>query len=78
MARLIRLPVIAPKFPLFDVSRAELPILFRLIDPRKKSLALFLFRQVEEEFDDPGSVPIEMILKVHDGTISLLPNGLPD
>src|SRR3984885_11524948 len=74
-ALLISAYVVLPVFPLMNVRETELPILIRLIDARKKSLSLFLLRKMKKEFDDPGTVAVEMFLLVHDGAIPFLPNG---
>ena len=38
----VGLHVLLPVLPFVNVGRAELPVLFRLVDPRKESLPLFL------------------------------------
>jgi hypothetical protein len=58
-----------------NVSKAEFPVLVRLINALEEPLSLLLFRQVKEEFDDLGAVTVEMLFQVHDGTISLPPDG---
>jgi hypothetical protein len=74
-ASLIGLLVMLPIFPLVNVREAKFPILVRLINALEESLSLLCLRQVKEELDDPGAVAVEMLLHVHDGTISLLPDG---
>src|ERR1035437_5362693 len=71
----IGLHVLFPEFPLLDIREAELPVLVGLIDAFEESLALFLFRKMQEELDDPRAVAVEMVLHVHDGAIALLPDG---
>src|SRR5450759_1020607 len=71
----IGLHVLFPEFPLLDIREAELPVLVGRIDALEESLALFLFRKVQEELDDPRAVAVEMFLHVHDGAIALLPDG---
>jgi hypothetical protein len=46
----------------------------RLIDAPEKPFALLLLRQVEVEFDDPGSIVVEVALKPNDGAITIAPN----
>src|ERR1700722_3357507 len=65
-----------PVLSLVNIREAEFPVLVRLINAREKALALLVFRQVEEYFNNPGAVTVEMFLQVHDGTIALLPNAL--
>jgi hypothetical protein len=36
-----------------NVREAEFPILVRLVNTFEKSLSLFIFRQVQEKFNDP-------------------------
>ena len=60
-AILISLHVMLPVFPLVNVSEAEFPVLVRLINAFEESLSLFVFRQMEEKFDDPGAVAVKMI-----------------
>ena len=55
-AILIRLHVVRPEFPFFDVGGVELPVLFRLFDALQKALSLLLFRQMQEEFEYPSGV----------------------
>src|SRR5438445_845035 len=76
-ARLIGLHVILPKPSFFDIGEADFPVLFRGIDAFEEAFALFFFREVEEELDDPGPVAVEMVLQVHDGPIALPPQALP-
>ncbi len=66
--------VALPIFPLVNVCEAEFPVLIRLINAFEKALSLFVLRQMEEELDDTGAISMEMLLQVHDGTISFLPN----
>jgi len=75
-AGLIGLHVALPELPLVNVREAELPALVRLIDSLQEAFPLFAIREVEEDLDDPGSIAVEMVLQVDDGTIPLLPNGL--
>ncbi len=64
-----------PVFPLMNVREAELPVLVRLVDALEEASPLFALREVEEDLDDPGSIAVEMLLQINDGTIPLLPNG---
>src|SRR5271157_5891777 len=73
---LISLHVMLPVVPLVNVREAELPVFVSLINALEESLALLVLRQVKEELDDPGTVAVEMLLQVHNGTIPLLPNRL--
>src|ERR1035437_5383387 len=75
-AFLIRLHVLLPEFPLLNIRKAEFPVLFRHIDALKKTLSLFLLREVEEILDDAGSVAVELSLHIHDRTIPAVPNFL--
>ena len=68
--------VLLPEFPLGDVRQAEFPVLVRLVDARQKTLSLFLFRQMEEELDDAGSVAVEVSLHIDDRTIAVVPDSL--
>jgi hypothetical protein len=70
----IRLHVLHPEVPLRDIRNAEFPILFRLINAFEETLSLLLLRHVEVEFDDTGSVAVEVSLQIHDGTISVAPD----
>jgi len=63
-----------PELPLLNVTLAEFPVLLGLINALQKTLALLFLRKVKIKLDDPGAVPIEMLLKVHNGAISFLPN----
>jgi hypothetical protein len=65
-----------PVFPLVNIREAEFPVLVELINAFEESLPLFGLRQVKEDLDDPGAVPMEVILQVHYGTIPLLLNRL--
>src|ERR1035437_7282215 len=71
---LIRLHVLLPEFSLLNIRKAEFTVLFRHIDALKKTLSLFLLREVEEKLDDAGSVTVEVSLHIHDGTIPVVPN----
>ena len=75
-ALLVRLHVLLPVLALFDVRFAELPVLLGRIDAREKALALFLLREVQEEFDDAGAVAVEMTLEAEDRPVALRPDGL--
>jgi len=63
-----------PEFSLLDVGLAKLPVLLRLVDPRDKALALLVFGQVEEEFDDARAVGVQVLLQVDNRTIAITPN----
>ena len=75
-ALLIRLHVVIPKLPLRDIRSAEFPVLFRRIDALEKALSLLLFREMQEELDDDGTVRVEVSLQVHDRTVPVVPNRL--
>ena len=75
-AILIRLHVMLPVFPLLHIRQAEFPVFVRLINARAEAFPLFVFGQVEEEFDDLRAVTVEMLLQIHDGAVALLPNSL--
>ena len=64
-----------PEFPLLNVVETEFPVFFRCFDARKKTLALLLFRKVEEELDDTGPVDEEVLLQISDRTIAIVPQG---
>ena len=75
-ALLVSFHVTLPVFPLVNVRKAKFPVLVRLVDSIEEAFSLLVFREVEEDFDDPGAVTVEMFLQMHDGTITLLPNAL--
>ncbi len=75
-ARLIDLHVLRPELPLFYVGHTEFPVFFGLVDPIEKALSLFFLGKMQEEFDDPGAVAVEMGLQIDDGLIPLPPDGL--
>ena len=75
-ASLISSHVMLPVLPLVNVRDAEFPVLVRLINALEESLSLLCFRQVQEEFDDPGAIAVEVVFQIHDGTIPLLPEGI--
>jgi hypothetical protein len=74
---LIGLHVMLPVFPLVNIGGAELPVLFRLVDAREKSLPLLLVRQMQKDLDDLRAITMKVLLQVRDGFIPLLPNVLP-
>ena len=76
-AVLISLLVMLPVFPLVNVREAEFPVLVRLINTFEKSLSLLFLRQVQEKFDDPRAIAMEVLLQIHDGAIPLLPEIFP-
>jgi len=47
------------EFPLLDVSEAEFPVLFRLVDALQKTLSLLFLRE-EEVDNDARSVAVEV------------------
>src|ERR1700684_4648729 len=73
-ALLISLHILLPVFPFVNVREAEFPVLVRLVDALEETLSLLVFGEMEEDFDDPRAVTVEMFLQVHDGTIAVLPN----
>ena len=62
-AGLISLHVVPPIFPLVNVREAELPVLVRLINTLEEALPLLVFREMEEDLYDPGSIAVEMFLR---------------
>ena len=75
-ALLVRFHVVVPELSLLDVCRTELPVLVWLVDARQKALALFILREMEEEFDDAGSVGMKMSLQIRDRAIAVVPEFL--
>jgi hypothetical protein len=69
-----RLLVGVPKPALLYVVRGELPIVIGEIDAPQEALALLLFREVEEELDDPESVPGQVPLPIVDRFIPTFPD----
>jgi len=65
-AILVGLHVLLPVFPFVNVGGAELPVLVRLIDALKKSLSLFVVREMEEYLDSPRAVTMKVLLQVYD------------
>jgi hypothetical protein len=72
----ISLHVMLPVFPLVDVREAEFPILVGLINAFEESFSLFVFRQVQEKFDDARAIAMQVLLQIRDGKIPLFPDGL--
>ena len=62
----IGLHIMFPVFSLVNVSETEFPVLVRLINAFEESFSLFVFRQMQEKFDDLGAVAVKMFLQVHD------------
>ena len=56
-----------PEFALLNVGKAELPVLFLLIDAFEKALSLLLLREVQEELDDAGSIAVEVSFQIDNG-----------
>ena len=56
-----------PQRALGDVPHRELPVFGRLLQPLQKALALFLFGDVEKEFQDHGAVARQIAL--HRGNV---------
>src|SRR5579859_7386805 len=73
---LIGFHVLLPESALLDIRGAEFPVLCRVIDAFEKSLALFILRQVEEEFHDSGAIGVEVPFQIVDGTIAVVPDGV--
>ena len=65
--------VIFPELALLNVGGTEFPVLCRVINAFEKTRALFVVRLVEEELDDPCAIAVEMLLQIHDGTVSFVP-----
>jgi hypothetical protein len=65
-----------PEFAFFDIGRAKLPVLVRLVDAGKEALALFILRKMEEELDDTSPVGVEMSFEIRDRTMTVVPKGL--
>src|SRR5260370_30106546 len=74
-AGLIRLHVLLPVVSLLDIGDAEFPVLIRLIDTFEEALSLFFLRDMEEELNHARTIAMQVVLQVHDGTISVAPNG---
>ena len=74
-AFLVRFHVRLPVVTLAHVGLAELPVLVRLLDAGQEALPLFVLREVEEELEDPCAISMEMLLELHDGAISIPPDG---
>src|SRR3546814_18968590 len=70
---MVRARVVVPVFPVTNVRLAELPVLRGVIEPREKTVALFLPRHVEEELHDGGPVPREVQFVVADRLKSTAP-----
>jgi hypothetical protein len=75
-AFLIGLHVVLPEFPLFNIRKAELPVLFWLINTFKETLSLLFLREMKEEFDYKCSVAGEAPLQICDRTILVVPDRL--
>src|SRR5579862_9829765 len=75
-AVLIRFCVFVPELALADICGAEFPILFRLFNSFEETTALLVFRQMQEKFDDPRAVSMEMRLRFDDGAIASFPKFL--
>jgi len=65
--------VILPELALLNIGGTEFPVLCRIINAFEKTRALFVVRLVEEELDDPCANAVEMLLQIHDGTVSFVP-----
>ena len=52
-----------PQRALGDVGHRKFPVLRRLLEPVEKPLALLLFRDVEEEFQDHGAIARKVALE---------------
>ena len=52
-----------PQRALGDVGHRKFPVLRRLLQPVEKPLALLLFRDVEEEFQDHGAIARKVALE---------------
>ena len=75
-ASLIGLHVVLPQFSLGNVRSTEFPVLFRFVDACQEALSLLLLREVKKEFDDAGSIAMEVFLQIHDRTIPVVPDLL--
>jgi hypothetical protein len=56
--------IVLPEFPPHAVRKAKCPVLFGLIDTRRKALALLLLRKLEEELDAAGSIEVKLFLQI--------------
>jgi hypothetical protein len=56
----IGLHIVLSIFPLFEILTIEFPILVRLLQPRKETLALLLFRDMEKELDYSCAVAMQV------------------
>src|SRR6185312_146456 len=63
-----------PVLSFFDVCLAEFPPPAGVVDALYESFPLLFLRQVQEEFDDPGPVAMEVALEPHDRFIASLPD----
>src|SRR5262245_42182422 len=73
---LVRVHVVLPEPALAHVGRGELPVLVWPIEPLHEPLALLLPRDVEEELEDDGSLPGQVVLEVRDVGQPLVPDAL--
>src|SRR4030095_12584792 len=62
-ALLIGKHILLPEFALLHVGFAELPVLLRGLNSSKETFRLFLLGDMQEEFDDPGAIAVEVPLQ---------------
>ncbi len=65
-----------PEFSFLDVVDAEFPILVGLVDPVEEPPSLFLLREMQKKFDDPGPVAMEVPFEIDDRAIAIVPDRL--
>lgn len=65
-----------PKSAFGHIRGGELPVLGRVVDAIKKALALFVFRQMQEDPDDAGFVGLQVALVIDDRQLPPFPEGV--
>src|SRR5690606_32592010 len=75
---LIRLDVVVPVLPFFDVRRRKLPMLVWIVEPFVKPLLLFVLGYMKEQLDDDRPVSDEVLLDGIDVVVTMLPKCLAD
>src|SRR5580698_3209685 len=68
--------VLLPEVPLRNVRETEFPVLCRFIDACQEAFALFFLGDVEEELDYACFIAVEMLLRLDNRAIPLVPNRL--
>ena len=75
-ALLIGVHVVLPELSLRNIVRAEFPVFRRVFNSFQKTFSLFFGGQVKEELEDAGTIAVKVLFKVHNGSISVRPNGV--